>query len=79
MPLDGLEPVIIDGVEYEAFNTSGGAATMCETYAGKVLDLNYKTMRYPGHRDHMRFVLKDLNLAKKFLLKNMNFQKNIKN
>ena len=62
MPLDGLEPVIIDGVEYEAFNTSGGAATMCETYAGKVLDLNYKTMRYPGHRDHMRFVLKDLNL-----------------
>ena len=36
---------------------------MCETFAGKVGELNYKTMRYPGHRDLMKFLLQDLNLA----------------
>jgi saccharopine dehydrogenase-like NADP-dependent oxidoreductase len=63
MPLDGMERITIDGVEYEAFNTSGGVATMCETFAGRVQELNYKTMRYPGHRDLMKFLLHDLNLA----------------
>jgi saccharopine dehydrogenase-like NADP-dependent oxidoreductase len=63
LPLDGEERLTIDGVEYEAFNTSGGVATMCETFAGKVGELNYKTMRYPGHRDLMKFLLQDLNLA----------------
>ena len=38
---------------------------MCETFAGKVGELNYKTMRYPGHRDLMKFLLQDLNLAEK--------------
>ncbi len=63
MSLDGVERITIDGTEYEAFNTSGGVATMCETFAGKVQELNYKTMRYPGHRDLMKFLLHDLNLA----------------
>jgi saccharopine dehydrogenase-like NADP-dependent oxidoreductase len=63
LPLDGIERITIDGTEYEAFNTSGGVATMCETFAGKVGELNYKTMRYPGHRDLMKFVLQDLNLG----------------
>jgi saccharopine dehydrogenase-like NADP-dependent oxidoreductase len=63
LPLDGVERLTIEGVEYEAFNTSGGVATMCETFAGKVGELNYKTMRYPGHRDLMKFLLQDLNLA----------------
>jgi len=63
MPLDGVERITIDGTEYEAFNTSGGVATMCQTFAGKVGSLNYKTMRYPGHRDLMKFLLQDLNLA----------------
>ena len=63
LPLDGAERLTIDGVEYEAFNTSGGVATMCETFAGKVGYLNYKTMRYPGHRDLMKFLLQDLNLG----------------
>src|SRR2546426_5728115 len=34
-----------------------GVATMCETFAGKVRDLSYKTLRYPGHRDLMKFLL----------------------
>ena len=63
MPLDGVERITIDGTEYEAFNTSGGVATMCRTFAGRVGALNYKTMRYPGHRDLMKFLLQDLNLA----------------
>lgn len=65
LPLDGVERLTVDGVEYEAFNTSGGVATMCETFAGRVGELNYKTMRYPGHRDLMKFLLQDLNLAEK--------------
>jgi saccharopine dehydrogenase-like NADP-dependent oxidoreductase len=65
LPLDGVEHLTIDGVEYEAFNTSGGVATMCETFAGQVSELNYKTLRYPGHRDLMKFLLYDLNLSQK--------------
>jgi saccharopine dehydrogenase-like NADP-dependent oxidoreductase len=65
LPLDGLERLTIDGTEYEAFNTSGGVATMCETFAGKVRELSYKTLRYPGHRDLMKFLLFDLQLSNK--------------
>ena len=61
-PLDGLESIMIDGNRYEAFNTSGGAASMCETFADKVQTLSYKTIRYPGHHSSMKFLLDDLNL-----------------
>ncbi len=47
--LSGLESINLKGREFEAFSTSGGLATMCETYEGKVDTLNYKTIRYPGH------------------------------
>lgn len=33
----------------EAFQTSGGTSTLVETFHGKVRDLDYKTIRYPGH------------------------------
>ena len=33
----------------EAFQTSGGTSTLPETFLGKVRDLDYKTIRYPGH------------------------------
>ena len=33
----------------EAFNTSGGTSTLPKTYLGKVKNLDYKTIRYPGH------------------------------
>ena len=62
LPLEGLEHFSLDGVEYEAFNTSGGLGTLCETWAGKVRNLDYKTVRYPGHRDLMQFLLEDLQL-----------------
>ena len=50
-----FERFAIDGVEYEAFNTSGGLGTLCETLEGKVNELNYKTIRYPGHHYLMDF------------------------
>jgi lysine 6-dehydrogenase len=33
----------------EAFATAGGTSTMCQDYLGIVTDLEYKTIRYPGH------------------------------
>lgn len=33
----------------EAFQTSGGTSTLPETFLGKVQQLDYKTIRYPGH------------------------------
>ena len=51
-PLEEREEFSLDGVTYEAFNTSGGIGTLCDTLAGRVRNLNYRTIRYPGHRDH---------------------------
>ena len=64
LPLEGLEHFSLDGTEYEAFNTSGGLGTLCETWAGKVRNLDYKTVRYPGHRNLMKFLLDDLALSR---------------
>jgi saccharopine dehydrogenase-like NADP-dependent oxidoreductase len=61
-PLEGYERLGIEGVEYEAFNTSGGLGTLARTMAGKVRELNYKTIRYVGHRDLMKFLMFDLHL-----------------
>ena len=62
LPLEGLEHFSLDGTEYEAFNTSGGLGTLCETLEGQVRTLDYKTVRYPGHRDLMCMLLEDLQL-----------------
>ncbi|SRR5450830_517629 len=61
-PLEGMEHFSLDGVEYEAFNTSGGLGTLCETLAGKIQNLDYKSVRYPGHQSRMKFLLSDLGL-----------------
>lgn len=63
LPLEGLEQFTLDGNVYEAFNTSGGLGTLCETMHGQVRELNYKTIRYPGHHMFMKFLLQDLRLA----------------
>lgn len=62
--LDGLEYINIEGQEFEAFTTSGGLGTMCETFEGKVDTLNYKTIRYPGHAKLMRFLMYELIMKK---------------
>ena len=60
--LEEREEFSIDGVTYEAFNTSGGLGTLCETLKGKVRTLNYRTIRYPGHAAIMKALLNDLGL-----------------
>lgn len=59
-PLEDIESLQLDGVEYEAFNTSGGVGELANMYIGKIDKLNYKTIRYPGHGDRMRFLMHDL-------------------
>ena len=61
-PLEEREEFSLDGVTYEAFNTSGGLGTLCDTLEGKVRNLNYRTIRYPGHAAIMRALLNDLRL-----------------
>ena len=58
--LNGFEYINIGGLEFEAFTTSGGLGTMCETYEGKVDTLNYKSIRYPGHGKLMKFLISEL-------------------
>jgi saccharopine dehydrogenase-like NADP-dependent oxidoreductase len=62
LPLEGHETIEVDGLLYEAFNTSGGIGTLAQTYRGKVRTMNYKTLRYPGHCEKMHFLMQDLKL-----------------
>ncbi|WP_151634557.1 saccharopine dehydrogenase family protein [Noviherbaspirillum aerium] len=62
-PLEEVEHFSLDGIDYEAFNTSGGLGTLCESLAGRVRNLNYKTVRYPGHRDIVKMLVRDLQLG----------------
>ena len=62
LPLEGYETITLDGIHYEAFNTSGGLGTLAETYAGKVQSMNYKTLRYPGHCKIIKLLMIDLKL-----------------
>ena len=41
--------IVLHGIPYEEALTSGGAADLPEVLAGKVRNLDYKTLRYPGH------------------------------
>lgn len=61
-PLEGLEEIELDGTLYEAFNTSGGLGSLGETYGTRTRNMDYKTMRYPGHCEQMRLLMNDLKL-----------------
>ena len=61
-PLENVELLNIDGIEYEAFNTSGGLGSLAQTLKGKVRNVNYKSLRYPGHQYLIRFLLDDLQM-----------------
>lgn len=60
--VDDIEPLVdVEALEFpepfgtlEAFNTSGGTSTLPKTLFGKVRNLDYKTIRYPGHAAQMR-------------------------
>ncbi len=66
--LEGLENFSFEGIEYEAFYTSGGIGSLIDTLRDEQKTraetrLAYKTIRYPGHRDLMKFLLQDLRLG----------------
>jgi lysine 6-dehydrogenase len=51
-----------DGVgTLEAFHTAGGLSTMAFRYEGKIPEMEYKTLRYPGHAERME-AIRDLGL-----------------
>jgi len=45
----------------EAFHTAGGLSTMAFRYEGKIPEMEYKTLRYPGHAKAME-TIRDLGL-----------------
>jgi saccharopine dehydrogenase-like NADP-dependent oxidoreductase len=53
--MEWVETIYVNGVQLEAFTTSGGLGTMCDTYRGRIENLDYKTTRYPGHARLMNF------------------------
>ncbi|MCR4264609.1 saccharopine dehydrogenase family protein [Nitratireductor sp. ZSWI3] len=61
-PLEEYEQIRIDGVAYEGFVTSGGLETLATLADAGPRNITFKTLRYPGHLDYMRFLLDDLGL-----------------
>jgi len=47
--LSDVQKLIIDGQAYEENFTSGGAADLPDALSGKVRELDYQTLRHPGH------------------------------
>lgn len=60
LPLEGYEQFSLDGVEYEAFNTSGGLGSLADVMQGQCRKLDYKSVRYPGHHRLITFLMNDL-------------------
>ena len=60
--LSEVEPVEFAEIgTLEAFHTAGGLSTMAYTNEAGLRNMEYKTLRYPGHADAMR-VIRDLGL-----------------
>ena len=55
--LDTINRLLIDGREYEESFTSGGAADLPEALEGKVRDMDYQTLRHPGHYKWARNII----------------------
>jgi len=55
--LSDTQTLIIDGIRYEDDFTSGGAANLPEFFRGKVRQLDYRTLRWPGHYDWARGII----------------------
>lgn len=47
--LTGRRAVMVDGILLEEDYTSGGAADIPKAFQRKIANINYKTLRYPGH------------------------------
>lgn len=65
-PLADIENVILNGAALEAANTSGGIGSLPDSWLGKAENVNYKTLRYPGHWKLIQFLKDDLDLKQNF-------------
>lgn len=65
-PLADVEDVMLNGAALEAANTSGGIGSLPDSWLGKAENVNYKTLRYPGHWKLMQFLKDDLNMKENF-------------
>lgn len=66
--LSGRVEFSMDGVDYEAFRTSGSIKALQRLVAPSVRNLTFRTIRYPGHLDYMQFLLDDLDLRSRHYL-----------
>lgn len=62
-PLTECEDICLDGGRFEAFTTAGSLDALVRASEGRVAELVFKTLRYPGHLDYIRFMLEDLGLS----------------
>lgn len=76
-PLGDFEEVIFDGLTLEAANTSGGIGSLAKSWYGRAENVNYKTLRYPGHWNHVKFLYNDLGLKSNFDIYVKLFNENI--
>lgn len=57
-PLTGIEAVTWEGWgPLEAFHTAGGSSSLPRRWEGRVAELDYKTLRFPGHGNIVRAML----------------------
>ena len=71
-PLQELEEVSLAGEAFEAFTTAGSLDGLMRHQVGRVENLIFKTLRYPGHLDYMRFLIHDLGLGRRlYQLRNL--------
>ncbi|MFC7705425.1 saccharopine dehydrogenase family protein [Plastorhodobacter daqingensis] len=64
-PLAELESVVLAGEAFESFTTAGSLDALVRAPEVAVDGLVFKTLRYPGHLDYMRFLIDDLGLAQR--------------
>lgn len=64
-PLTEGEDIYLNGDRFEAFTTAGSLDALVRTSEGRVAELVFKTLRYPGHLDYIRFMLDDLGLSRR--------------
>lgn len=62
--LGDYELICINGQKYEAFNTSGGIGSLIENMPKSIRTCNYKTLRYIGHLQAIKFLMHELNMKK---------------
>lgn len=64
-PLSEVESVTLAGETFESFTTAGSLDALVRAPGVAVESLVFKTLRYPGHLDYMRFLIDDLGLAQR--------------